>query len=359
MERRSIFKGMNPVYLLILSILTITPFLRGSDEGVLRVGVYDNPPKFLITEDEKVTGFWPELLDYIARNRGWRIEYVHMPFDSCLEALKNGDIDILPDLAPSIQRESIFLFNREPVFYNWALIYKRPGEDIQSFYDLEGKRLAIWNKSIHGIYIKNTLEQLGIHCNYVECSNYMQVFDAVSNGNADAGVVNRIFGQLMESKYGVERTSIVFNLTPVNFAFPKNFRRKEIIKAIDEDLRRLKEDRESLYYKLIDKYFSGAESPRILNAFTAEKLNLYFRILLILLLIIYIMKKWKIMLKIQGYWLLLCGLGFSLIAWITDFVLLLTGNPYTNYFDIVLFTVSAVFVGTWFISTIYREEGRL
>ena len=337
---------MNPVFLLILGILTIAPFLRGSDEGHLRVGVYDNPPKFLFTEDEKVTGFWPELMDYIARNRGWRIEYVHMSFDSCLEALKNGDIDILPDIAPSIQRESIFIFNREPVFYNWALIYTRPGEDIQSFYDLKGKRVAIWSKSIHGIYIKNTLEQLGIHCDYVECCNYMEVFDAVSNGNADAGVVNRIFGQLMESKYRVARTSIVFNLTPVKFAFSKNFRRKEIIKAIDEDLRRLKEDRESIYYKLIDKYFSGSEGPRILNAFTAEKF-------------IYIIKKWKIMLMIQGYRLLLCGLGFSLIAWITDFVLLLTGNPYTNYFDIVLFMVGAVFMGTWFISTIHREEERL
>jgi len=350
---------MNPALLMILSILTITPLLKGSDRGILKVGVYDNPPKFLFTEDGKVTGFWPELIEYIARNRGWRIEYVHMPFDSCLEALKNGDIDILPDLAPSIKRESLYLFNREPVFYNWALIYKRPGENIQSFYDLEGKRLAVWSKSIHGDYIINTLEQLGIHCDYVECSNYMEVFDAISNGNADAGVVNRIFGQLMEDKYRVERTSIVFNLTPVNFAFPKNFKRKEIINDIDEDLKRMKEDKESIYYRLIDKYFSGAERPRILNAFTAEKLNLYFRVILMLLLIIYITKKWKIMLKIQGYWLLLCGLGFSLIAWITDFVLLLTRNPYIFYFDLVLFMVSAVFIGAWFLLIVMREEGKL
>ena len=65
------------------------------------------------------------------------------------------------------------------------------------------------------------------------------------------------------------------------------------------------------------------------------------------------------MLKIQGYWLLLCGLGFSLIAWITDFVLLLTRNPYIFYFDIVLFMVSAVFVGAWFLLTILKEEGKL
>ncbi len=88
-----------------------------------RVGVYDNPPKVFTTQDGFSTGLYPQLLNAIAKERDWSIEYVNGTWQECLDRLEAGKIDLVVDIAKTIEREKIFDFTIEPVVTNWGVVY--------------------------------------------------------------------------------------------------------------------------------------------------------------------------------------------------------------------------------------------
>ena len=158
----------------------------------------------------------------------------------------------------SDERNKLYDFNNESFFNNWGVIYVRPGIVIERLEDLKGRTVAVMKDSIHYTGkegIRNLLSRLKIECNYVEAQNYEDVFQFVKNKKADCGVVNRLFGNLYYVKYGLEATSIIFNPVDLKVALPKNADKNvDLIKIIDDELKKYKQDRNSIYYILVERY---------------------------------------------------------------------------------------------------------
>lgn len=95
----------------------------------INVGVYQNPPLIIIDDDRQVSGFCIDVLKEIAEKEGWELQFQAYYFAKCLLALRNGDIDIMPALAYSDYRDSIFIMNETKVTTNWAKIYKNNNDD--------------------------------------------------------------------------------------------------------------------------------------------------------------------------------------------------------------------------------------
>src|SRR5690606_39817900 len=53
-----------------------TGLASGADAGVLRVGVYHNPPKVFADKDGRPSGIFGDLLTAIAAREDWRLEPV-------------------------------------------------------------------------------------------------------------------------------------------------------------------------------------------------------------------------------------------------------------------------------------------
>ena len=70
----------------------------GIDEKII-VGVYENHPKIYTTSDGQARGFFPEIIDCIAQEEGWQIEYRKGTWQECLDRLERGEIDMMPDVA--------------------------------------------------------------------------------------------------------------------------------------------------------------------------------------------------------------------------------------------------------------------
>src|SRR5690606_35045214 len=88
-----------------LLLLTLLPALAATAaEPVIRVGVYENPPKLLMGEDGLPSGIHGDLLREIAQGEGWRLRAVHCEWEECLSALGTGSIDLMPDVAYSDSR---------------------------------------------------------------------------------------------------------------------------------------------------------------------------------------------------------------------------------------------------------------
>lgn len=230
--------------------------------GVLiRVGVYENQPKVYTTADGKVTGFFPELLKFIARQEGWRIEYRSGTWQECLGRLASGEIDMMVDVAVSEERRKQFDFNDETVLLSWAAVYTRPDIKVQSFLDLAGRRIALMKGSVYSTgagSIRELLSQFNVAADYVEYPSYRDVFRALAAGEAEVGVVNNIFGAYFEKEYNVLRSPAQFSPSQLRFAFTKNSPLgKRIAPVLDSRLRALKEDPDSGYYSCVDTYLYG------------------------------------------------------------------------------------------------------
>ena len=233
----------------------------------LKAGYYDNAPKIYKNEEGKVVGIFPDLLKNIADKERWKIEWVEGSWTECLQRLENGEIDIMVDVAYSEERAELFDFNSVEILNNWGIVYQEKGSDIDSIDDLDGTTVAVMNGSIHtegDKGIKNLTLNWGISCDFLELDNYEEVFEALDKSNASAGVVNRLFGLLYENEYKVERTSILFNPSRLMFAFPKNADlNPTLISKIDDHLLKMKENTDSYYYQIIDRYIYGQEQGRI------------------------------------------------------------------------------------------------
>ncbi|RMG73921.1 MAG: hypothetical protein D6710_02540, partial [Nitrospirae bacterium] len=232
---------------LLLSFLFLTALpLRA--ERTLTVGIYQNPPLVFFEDPERPEGLFIDILKEIAREENLKLTYRACRWKDCLELLKRGVIDIQTAIAYTPERARWALFTDEDVIVNWAIICKRHNLKISTFPDLEGKRVALLEGDVYLEPFLKTVSSFGITINPLYYRGYEELFEAITKGEADAALVNRLFESQKISSYPlVEPTPIVFSPVKIKFALSKRAGLK--VKALlDRHLKRLKEDRDSPYY---------------------------------------------------------------------------------------------------------------
>lgn len=238
-------------------------------EKTVRVGAYINPPKMYTNADNEIVGLFPDILNEIAEKENWDIVYIWGSWDQCLERLEDGSVDIMPDVAFSEERAERYSFSDETVLINWGVVYSRSDNPITTILDLDKKNVAVMARSIHTKgknSIQSLAEKFDIDCRFIEVEDYQQVLEKIETRQADAGVVNRLFGSLHQEKYGVIDSPVVFNPRHLKFAFPKKGKlTSELKKKIDRHLRAFKKDSFSDYYTIIKAYLSGTTKPWLIT----------------------------------------------------------------------------------------------
>ncbi len=249
-----------------LHVFTSTTVVSADSSLTVRVGIYENKPKIFTDEQGVPSGFWVDIVEYIASQEGWKIQYVHGTWQQCLERLENGEIDVMPDVAYTQERAQKYEFSREPVYTSWSTVYTRPGLRIESILDLQGKNVAVMKGSVN--YegpegIKQLAKSYGIDCTFTEVDSYQKVFELVANGDVDAGVVSKDFGHQHETEYRLAKTAIIFQPSLLHFAFPKGSSlTPHLIERIDNHMTALKNDGKSFYYQSLERWFGVKPSSR-------------------------------------------------------------------------------------------------
>jgi|GEM_PF-1468296 len=230
-----------------------------NDSVTVKVGVYENQPKIFTDDAGEVSGFWPDIIKYIASKEGWKIEYVHGTWTECLEKLEKNEIDMMPDVAYTPEWAKLYDFSTETVYVSWSRVYVREGSTIQSIIDLEGKTLAVLKGSVNvegPDGIKTLVNAFGIKCSFIELDSYLKVFQMVENKEADAGVVSKDFAYNHEAEFKIMPTDIIFQPAPLYFAFTKGASFNPLLIAgIDNQVKQLKANGSSIYYQVLEKWF--------------------------------------------------------------------------------------------------------
>lgn len=240
--------------LLLLIILTVF--------STIKIGVYPGPP-LVGWNGEEPTGIYPDLIQEIARVRNWETEFISGEFQELYNQLLEGKIDILPAIVYSSERAKLFAFNQEHILSSYGTVYVPLDSDFNSLLELEKKNIAVAKNAINytGMFgIKKIFESLNIEVTYIEKLNYGEVLKSVAKGEAEAGVVDSLFAALNANQYPIKSTPIVLNPSDIRLAFsPKNEQSRELINEFDEQLRIMKQNQDSFFYRNNEKYLHNKE----------------------------------------------------------------------------------------------------
>ena len=227
--------------------------------GAVRVGYYEDPPLVFSGRDGP-QGLYVDLLSAVATAEGWELEYVPCQWPECLLALERGDIDLLPAIAYTEERATRYDFTSETVVANWGQLYVRPGAAVESPLDLEGLRLAGVSEDVYFASFLSLLEKLGVEVKQVPAVDYQDVLAKVEAGEADAGIVARLFGRLHARNYRLVDSPVLCCPVELRMAAPRGLH-PELLATLDAYLSRWKADPGSIYFRALDRWL-GALTPQ-------------------------------------------------------------------------------------------------
>lgn len=227
----------------------------------VRVGLYQNSPKIAIGADGRGEGIFADILEAIAAREGWHIQYVPGSWSEGLARLEAGEIDLMPDVARSTERELRLAFHDEPVLSSWNQVYTAPGSPIRSLPDLGNRRIAVLDASVQMDNLRQLLVNFSLSATLQAYPDYAAAFAAVAAGEADAVVTNRFFGVRHAAQYGLADTAIIFSPSRLYFA-TRTGGDKALLAAIDRHLVAMKSDPDSIFFRSIARWTVQDESPR-------------------------------------------------------------------------------------------------
>lgn len=237
---------------LALIALTLGLTCQSVSAQTLVVGVYENEPKVYTSAEGQPAGLFIDLLQAMAPLEGWQLDYRQCQWQQCLDLLKAGKIDIMPDVAWTSERAQEFDFHRLPVTQSWSQIYTRTSAPLHRLEDLQGKRVALLQASIQ----ENSFRELmrGFHLDYqsVGVSSMMQGMQRVQQNQADAFVTNSFFGARHDDEFQLMPSPLIFNPVNLYYAFAKG-RHESLRQAIDWHLSDWQHTPDSPYFLALKK----------------------------------------------------------------------------------------------------------
>jgi diguanylate cyclase (GGDEF)-like protein/PAS domain S-box-containing protein len=247
-----------------LLLLVLEAFLTPAHAVVseVRVGVYQNKPKIFIDENGKASGILIDILKKIAAEKNWNLSFIPCKWNSCLDMLQEGKIDIMPDVAYSTKRAQRFDFHQTPALYSWSQVYRRKNVSITSPLDLNNKRIAALSGGIQTEGLETMIHGYGLSVKIVPATSFDEAFRLVRQGKADAAVANHYFGDINASAYKLVETPVVFQPARLFFAVAKG-RNQVLLEAIEQYLSAWEKDPDSPYFAIIKRWEGHVQSPLV------------------------------------------------------------------------------------------------
>jgi len=258
--------------LLIIWLTFLFLFLpsAGAAERIVTVGVYENAPKIFTSESGHPAGIFIDIIEHIAKSEGWRLHYVSGTWAQGLDRLAKGEIDLMPDVAYTADREKTFSFHKVSVLSSWSQVYAPKGSGIKSILDLNGKRILVLEGSVQQDVFARLSGGFGLKIIFMAVPDYETMFKIVASSGADAAITNRFYGLMHAKKMGLVDTSVIFDPSDLFFAASKGepdnpedlfFVAPEndsglLLAAIDRHLSDLKKDYQSVYYRSLKRWTS-------------------------------------------------------------------------------------------------------
>lgn len=185
--------------IIFLSVLTIfsaflfsDPYIPSIERKKVKVGFYEMQGAQEIDKDGNLSGFYYDYLQAIMQYNSWDLEFItNCDWDSCLEMLKNGQIDILCGVQKNPEREKVYDFSEasSKVFYSSIFVEKNnieiPYEDFQS---LDGLTVGLIENSARTPNFFKFCKEHNISMKPIYFLTETELFESLKNGTIDTAM---------------------------------------------------------------------------------------------------------------------------------------------------------------------------
>jgi len=242
---------------LLASFLIASPsFATDLKEQRIRIGAFNFYPGIFQAKDGAILGFYVDVIAEVARREGWQVEYLYGDWAEGISRVKSGEVDMLTSVAWTRERAEFLDYGKVPLLTVWGELYVPRRSQLTSIREVEGKKVAVMKADFNGASFRNMVEKFGLTCQFVEYGNFEEIFQAVSVGLVDAGVVNNTFGAAKQYEYGLASTGIIFNPFDIFLATAKG-KNGELLQAMDRYLVAWRASDESPYHKALKRWSHG------------------------------------------------------------------------------------------------------
>jgi polar amino acid transport system substrate-binding protein len=133
-----------------------------------------------------VIGFDVDLMNAIAEDQGFKVEYLDQDFAGLIPALQTGNVDIIASgMTITDEREEQVDFSEPYINAGLALAVLTGNEEIQSVDDLQGKTVAVQTGST-GFMKAEELQKAGIIAEIKDFPHVNEAIEELKIGGADA-----------------------------------------------------------------------------------------------------------------------------------------------------------------------------
>ncbi len=238
-------------------------------ERVVRIGIFPFEPINFINDSGQAAGFHPDLIQEIAGQSGWKVRYVEGSWSQGLERLQSGEIDLMMSVARSAEREKSMDFGKEATMELWGQVFIPPGSTIRNINDLRDKTVGVMKNDISGINLIRTADSFGISFRIKEYATHHDVFTAVERGEVDAGAAPQHFGLRNREDYELAESLILYSPFSIYFTVKKG-ENTGLLEDVDRLLKEWKSDKDSIYFKAINRWLVGKELRQEMVPFWAR-----------------------------------------------------------------------------------------
>ena len=243
--------------LLLSFFTTVNAAEKEAPKKTIRVGALGDTFNY-VTENGMRKGYSYELLETLAGYTGWNFEYVDCNWSNCFEKLKNGEVDILGDIAYTEERTDMMLFSDGPMGVEKYYLYADSLSDTISsadFQTLNGKRIGVLigakpEAMLTEWELKNELKTI-----HVNIESREDALAKLENGEIDC------FVSLDGPFWADKDVSIITRIGKSNIYFAINKDHPEIKKDLELAMRQLEEDSPFYLSDLYKQYFSSDYTP--------------------------------------------------------------------------------------------------
>ncbi len=217
----------------------------------------------------KLIGIDIEILEAIAEDQNFDIEYNPMPFSSGLQALESDQADgMIAAMGITDERKNAFDFS-DPYFEVGSMFAVKKDSDIESMDDLKGKKVATKIGSQGADIAARLQDDYGYSMTTFEGS--VNMYQDVIAGNSDA-VIEDFPVMAYAAKTGTVDLKLIgeeIEKMPLGFAVNKG-KNPELLEKFNAGLKNIKESGE--YDEILDKYV-GDNVEKVDQSFVGQFLN--------------------------------------------------------------------------------------
>ncbi len=247
-------KFLTVALIVVLSVCMLAG-CGGKEETYIAATEPTYPPFDTTDEDGNIVGFDMDLLNAIAEDQGFKVEYQAFEFDAIIPAIKAGNADIVAaGMNVTAERAEKVDFSDKYFDSGKVIIVKKDNDKINKAEDLTADmKVAAQIGTTEAEYVQD-LESKGQIKEAVVLNQTTQCILQLQNGDVDAVVMDAPVAKYYETKNSDTIKQVESLIDPAEMAFAVTKGNTDLLEKINAGLKNVKDS--GKYDELVAKWFS-------------------------------------------------------------------------------------------------------